>query len=163
MESMPNVYLICDELSPEEMNDLYCHPKIKAHISFTKGEGYGRPLLEASMSGKPLIVPYATGHTDFIKHTAVVKLPTELMNIHPSAVWQDVIIPESKWHYVNYDKTVDILLRFFKEYYLYQKMGTDQKAHVRNTFTLEAMGAKFKEILDKHVPEEAELILPDII
>ena len=35
------------------MNHLYNHSKVKAHISFTKGEGYGRPLTEAScMSGK---------------------------------------------------------------------------------------------------------------
>ncbi len=31
---------------------MYNHPKVKAHVSFTHGEGFGRPLLEASISEK---------------------------------------------------------------------------------------------------------------
>ena len=38
-----------------EMNEMYNHPKVKAHLTFTHGEGFGRPLLEASFSGKPII------------------------------------------------------------------------------------------------------------
>ena len=36
---LPNVYLLHGELLDEEMNELYNHPKVKAHVSFTKGEG----------------------------------------------------------------------------------------------------------------------------
>jgi glycosyltransferase involved in cell wall biosynthesis len=53
--NLPSIYLLHGELSDKEVNILYNHPKIKAHISFTKGEGYGRPLLEASISAKPVI------------------------------------------------------------------------------------------------------------
>ena len=42
-------------MTDEEMNSLYNHPKVKSHISFTHGEGFGRPLLEACVSGKPII------------------------------------------------------------------------------------------------------------
>ena len=48
----PKVYLLHGDLSDYEMNSLYNHPKIKAMISFTKGEGFGRPLLEFSLTGK---------------------------------------------------------------------------------------------------------------
>ena len=37
------------------MNKLYNHPKVKAMVSLTKGEGFGRPLLEFSLTGKPII------------------------------------------------------------------------------------------------------------
>ena len=37
------------------MNKLYNHPKIKCFVSLTHGEGFGRPLLEASMVGLPVI------------------------------------------------------------------------------------------------------------
>ena len=63
--SYPNVYLLHGDLTPEEMNALYNHPKVKAHVSFTKGEGYGRPLAEAAISGKPVITTNWSGHTDF--------------------------------------------------------------------------------------------------
>jgi hypothetical protein len=39
------------------MNCLYNHPKIKAMLSFTHGEGYGRPLAEFAVSKKPIIAP----------------------------------------------------------------------------------------------------------
>jgi hypothetical protein len=48
----PNIYVLHGDLSDEEMNEMYNHPKVKAHVSFTHGEGFGRPLLEASLSEK---------------------------------------------------------------------------------------------------------------
>ena len=51
----PNIYLVHGDFTDDEMNGLYNHPKVKAHISFTHGEGFGRPLLEASLSEKPVI------------------------------------------------------------------------------------------------------------
>ena len=56
-KKLPNVYLIHGDLSDKEMNQLYNHPKVKAHVTFTHGEGFGRPLLEASFSGKPILAP----------------------------------------------------------------------------------------------------------
>ena len=41
------------DLSDKEINQLYNHPKVKSFISFTHGEGFGRPLLEATMTGLP--------------------------------------------------------------------------------------------------------------
>ncbi|MFN9899011.1 MAG: glycosyltransferase, partial [bacterium] len=64
-QPMPNIYLLHGELTDDEMNSLYNHPKVKAHVSLTKGEGFGRPLLEASISGKPVIASGWSGHMDF--------------------------------------------------------------------------------------------------
>ena len=52
---LPNIYLFHGEISDEEVNQLYNHPKVKAMVSFTKGEGFGRPLLEFSLVKKPII------------------------------------------------------------------------------------------------------------
>ena len=59
---LPNIYLLHGDLEDYEMNELYNHPKVKAHISFTHGEGFGRPLLEASLTGKPVIFPAWSGY-----------------------------------------------------------------------------------------------------
>ena len=53
--SLPNIYLIHGEVSDEEINNLYNHPKVKAMVCLTKGEGFGRPLLEFSLVKKPII------------------------------------------------------------------------------------------------------------
>ena len=52
--NFPNIYILDGDFTNEEMNSIYNHPQVKAHVSFTHGEGFGRPLLEACISGKPL-------------------------------------------------------------------------------------------------------------
>ena len=47
-ETLPNIYLLHGEFTDVEINELYNHPKVKAMLSLTKGEGFGRPLLEFS-------------------------------------------------------------------------------------------------------------------
>ena len=74
-DDLPDVYLLHGDLTDEEMNQMYNHPKVKAHLTFTHGEGFGRPLLEASFSGKPILAPIATGQADFLDKMYVVELP----------------------------------------------------------------------------------------
>ena len=47
------------------MNELYNHPKVKAMVSMTKGEGYGRPLAEFGLSKKPIIASGWSGQCRF--------------------------------------------------------------------------------------------------
>jgi glycosyltransferase involved in cell wall biosynthesis len=75
---LPSIYLFHGELSDDEMNELYNHSKVKASVSFTKGEGYGRPLLEASISGKPIIASNYSGHLDFLDPEMSILLPGEI-------------------------------------------------------------------------------------
>ena len=64
-KNLPNIYLLHGEFTDEEMNELYNHNKVKAMVSLTKGEGFGRPLLEFSLSKKPIIVSGWSGHVGF--------------------------------------------------------------------------------------------------
>ena len=43
--NLPNIYLLHGDFTDEEMNEIYNHSRVKAMISLTKGEGFGRPLL----------------------------------------------------------------------------------------------------------------------
>ena len=53
-------------LSDSEMNLLYNHPKIKCMVSLTHGEGFGRPLQEATMTGLPVLASAWSGQLDFL-------------------------------------------------------------------------------------------------
>ena len=55
-KTLPSVYLLHGDFTDDEMNELYNHPKVKDHVNITHGEGFGRPLLESSISGKPVIL-----------------------------------------------------------------------------------------------------------
>ena len=63
---LPNIYLVHGDFYDDEINELMNHPKVKAHINITHGEGFGRPLLEASVTEKPVIASNWSGHVDFL-------------------------------------------------------------------------------------------------
>ena len=159
---MPNIYLLHGELSDEEVNELYNHPKVKAHVTFTKGEGYGRPLLEASVSQKPVIAPAYSGHLDFLDKEMSVLLPGQLTQIHPSAVVQNMLIPESSWFTVDYKKAADVLEDIFKNSKKYSEGAKRQSYRSRTEFSLEKMGEKLIELIDNKIPKSVELKLPQL-
>jgi glycosyltransferase involved in cell wall biosynthesis len=159
---LPSIYLLHGELSDEEVNILYNHPKVKAHVSFTKGEGYGRPLLEASISGKPVIAPNYSGHIDFLDKEMSTLLPGQITQIHGSAVVQDMLIAESGWFTVDYKKAADTLEDVYKNYKKYTDGAKRQSYRSRTEFSLEKMGENLLALLETKVPKQVEFKLPKL-
>mgnify|MGYP000321270399 CR=1 FL=1 len=131
-DKAPNVYLLHGDLSDNEMNSLYNHPKVKAMISFTKGEGYGRPLAEFGMTGKPVIVSDWSGHKDFMKYG--VMLPGELTPVHQSAT-DKFILKEASWFTVNYSYASKILVDVIDNYKKYLEISRKQPHHIKTNFS----------------------------
>jgi glycosyltransferase involved in cell wall biosynthesis len=161
-DELPNIYLLHGELSNEEVNELYNHSKVKAHVSFTKGEGYGRPLLEASVSQKPVIASNWSGHLDFLNSDMSILLPGELKQVHPSAVVQDMILPESAWFTVDYKKASETFEDVYKNYKKYIDGAKRQAYRSRTEFNLEKMSENILNILDERIPKPVELKLPQL-
>lgn len=162
-KSLPSVYVLHGDLTDDEMNSLYNHPKVKAHVTFTKGEGYGRPLAEASLSQKPIIAPNWSGHTDFLKDA--ILLPGQLTNVHPSAAWENVIIQESQWFTVDYGYAASAMRDVVENYKNYVVMGKKQASNIKNQFSFDAMDQLLNKMLDSNVPEfpkQVQLKLPQL-
>ena len=159
---LPSIYLIHGELSDDEINELYNHPKVKAHVSFTKGEGYGRPLLEASISQKPVIASNYSGHLDFLNSEMSILLPGQVTQIHSSAAVKDMLIPESGWFTVNYDKASETLEDVYKNYKKYIDGAKKQAYRSRTEFSLEKMSEILINILEEKVPKQIQLKLPQL-
>ena len=159
----PNVYLLHGDLEQVELNSLYNHPKVKAHISFTKGEGFGRPLLESSLSGKPVVASNWSGHIDFLAPHSTL-LPGNLAKLHPSAVWGEILLADSMWFNVNYNYASKVLKDIFKSYKKYLLSGKKQMAHSKKNFGLEKMNKDFADIVNKYVvkKEQVQLSLPPL-
>ena len=162
-DKCPPIHLLFGDLTDEQMASLYHHPKVKAMVSFTKGEGYGRPLCEFTLTGKPILATKWSGHVDFLpeKHTDFLEGAIE--EIHQSVADQ-FLLKEAKWFQVNYSYAASILEKVFKNYKTHL---TKSKGFVDNTkknFSLQAMHDKFKVIMDEYVklPEFVSLKLPEI-
>ena len=162
---LPNVYFLHGDFTDDEMNQLYNHPKVKAHITLTHGEGFGRPLLEATISQKPVIAPNWSGHVDFLTKNLAVLLDGELQNVEKGAVPDDMLTEGAQWFTVNYQQTSAVMKDVYKSYRKYtlnaKKLGVVNKSK----FSLDAMTRELGKILDKYVPEfpkEVQLNLPKL-
>ena len=160
---LPNVYLLNGNLSDTQMNELYNHPKVKAMVSLTKGEGYGRPLSEFCLSKKPLIVSGWSGHMDFIDPTNCVVLPGNLENVHDSAAnkW---LLKETKWFQVGSKNAIDAFKEVRKHYNKFIVGGKKQGFKIKSEFSFDSMKQLISETL-KTVPEfpkEIKLNLPNL-
>ncbi len=149
--SLPNVYLIHGDLTPQELNRLYNHPKVKVHVSFTHGEGFGRPLLEATLSGKPLLTSGWSGHLDFLPQGMSNLLPGTIAPI-PASACNEWLIKEAQWFNVNYSVAAQRLEDMFENYIKYIPNAEKLRQQNAEKFTLEAGNKVFMDILEKNLP-----------
>jgi hypothetical protein len=146
-DKLPNIYLIHSTLTDWEMNSLYNHPKVKCHISFTRGEGFGRPLLEACVSGKPVIVSGWSGHMDFINPSYHCVVGGKLEDVHKSAANQ-FLLKESKWFTIDYQEASGFMLDVKKNYKKYLKQSNKYKVTIKNKFSFDKMIDRLGTLLD---------------
>lgn len=163
--TLPNIYLLHGEMTDQEINGLYNHPKIKAMISFTKGEGFGRPLLEFTTTGKPVIASGWSGQLDFLHKDYSFLVGGDLENVHPSAVVDKMILKESKWFKPDDGQVGTALKESFKNYKELLKRSRKHKKYTKDNFSLDKMVELVDTVLSNNVPEFAqkiELKLPSL-
>jgi glycosyltransferase involved in cell wall biosynthesis len=155
---VPNVYLAYGDFTETEMNDLYNHNKVKAHVSFTKGEGFGRPLIEAALTSKPIITTNWSGHVDFLNAETSVLLPGTLTKVHKSAAWKGVLNEDSEWFSVDLGVAAGFLKDVFKNYKSYTEKSRKTYHHIKTNFSFDAMKDKLGSILDSRIPEFPKML-----
>ena len=146
--SLPNIYLVHGEMTDQEINLLNNDPKVKSFISFTKGEGFGRPLLEGAITGKPTVVSNWSGHIDFMKPDYNILIGGELKKIDPSAS-NNWLIPDSKWFNINIDIAKRALKDLFKNYKKYLNSSRKQTQYLKENWSLDKMADKLNMLLEK--------------
>lgn len=162
---LPNVYLLHGELEDNEMNALFNHDKVKVHISFTHGEGFGHPLLLSTLSGKPLLAPHWSGHLDFLNPKLTQFLEGNIVPIPDEAV-NDWFVKDARWFDVDFNMASKQMMNYYKNYDEKLLANAEAlRAENAEKFSLKAMDTVLHGYLDKYVPEfpsEAPLILPKL-
>ena len=163
-KDIPNVYLLHGDFSDTDVNLLYNHPKVKAMVSLTKGEGFGRPLLEFSLAKKPIIASGWSAPIEFLDPNFTVALKGELKTVGQSAV-NDWIIKESQWFNVDYGQVGYYLKDVFENYKKYTDGAKRQAYKSKNEFSWDKMFEKVDQMLTERIPDfpkELQLQLPKL-
>ena len=162
---LPNIYLIHGDLEDEDINDLYNHSKVKSMISFTKGEGFGRPLLEFSITEKPIIASGWSGHTDFLDKDCSILIGGNLNPIHKSSLMPNILIEQGQWFQPEDGQVGFALKDVFENYKNYLPGAKKQASISKNKFSFEKMTELLGKILDEKtnpIPKFVPLELPKL-
>ena len=161
-DNLPNIYILHGEFTNEELNKINNDSKIKAFVSFTKGEGFGRPLLEQAITGKPVITTNWSGHIDFIRPEYNILLGGELKPIHESAAnkW---LIKEANWFNVNTEIAAKAMKDVYKKYKKYIETSRKQTKFLKENFSQDKMTEVLNGYMDKiKVTKNVPLKLPQL-
>ena len=164
-KTLPKVYLLHGSFSDSEMNELYNHPKVKAMVSLTKGEGFGRPLLEFSSVDKPIIATNWSGHTDFLQGKYNIMVGGELSRVHKSAAVPNMILEESEWFRPKLEDIGYALNNVWEEYELVINNAKLQGSYSRKYYSFKKMKNQIKSIFKdnlKVLPKKMELNIGNI-
>ena len=162
---VPNLYLIHGDLTINEMAILYNHPKIKTFLTCTHGEGFGRPMLEASCCDLPVIAPNWSGHMDFLNPSESLIIQGKLSQVPKAAVWAPIVVEQSKWYDVSEDDVKRKLRLAFNNYKSILKKAKRLGKKNRKSFSLNKMASEFSKIIDgviENMPQQVSLKLPKL-
>tara|TARA_R110000824_G_scaffold3106_2_gene14233 strand:- start:1708 stop:3006 length:1299 start_codon:yes stop_codon:yes gene_type:complete len=143
------VYVLHGDNTDEEMAGLYTHPKIKALVSLTHGEGFGLPLFEAAYMALPIIAPDWSGHLDFLyvptkdkkgkirQKPHFAKLDYDISPVPQEAVWNGVLHKDSMWCYPKQGSYKMRLRELFKDHGRFKSQANKLQKWVIENFEAE--------------------------
>tara|TARA_B110000285_G_scaffold2114_1_gene2234 strand:+ start:430 stop:1734 length:1305 start_codon:yes stop_codon:yes gene_type:complete len=162
-KNIPSIYLLHGEFTNKEMNEIYNHPKVKSMVSFTKGEGFGRPLLEFSLIDKPIIASGWSGQLDFLNKDYVALCGGKINPIDGSAQVKGMLIEGSQWFDVDHNYVNHFYQEIINNYDVWLEKAKNQGKISREEFCFNKMTKKISELFSKNLPElpkKMELKLP---
>ncbi len=155
-----SVYLVHGDLSLEQMNSLYTHPKMKGFVTLTHGEGYGLPIFEAAYHGLPVVAPAWSGQNDFLYapvksgkqkkaklRPLFAKVDYTMARVPPQSVWAGVIQEDASWCYPTESGAKSAMRDVYSNHSNYVGMARKLKKHMLKNFTEEQMTAKFADAI----------------
>jgi hypothetical protein len=150
-----SVHLLHGHMSETEMQALYKHPKIKAVVSSTHGEGFGFPMFEASYNELPVIATDWSGHLDFltmkdeegVEKKMFAKVDYELNAIAQEHTWQGVLEQGTAWAYPRASHFKSRMREVFKDYPRFKSWAKKLNKWVRTEFEAEKVYTKFAELI----------------
>ena len=156
-DKCPSIYLLHGDMEETDMSNLYHHPKVKAMISFAKGEGYGRPMAEFTMTGKPIIASGWSGQMDFLPPDNAVLLEGALTQVDDSAADQ-FCMKEAQWFTVNYSSAANKIYDVYNKYDSYLEKSKGLRENTLKNFTLDNMHDRFTQLMDTYVKKAPQIV-----
>lgn len=147
-ECRPSIYLLHGDLSESEIHSIYTHPKIKAFITHTKGEGFGRPILEATLCGLPILATKWSGHLDIIDKKNSILLPGKLVNITKET---SLFSTKAKWMEVDKNVSSQKIRDVYQNYDKYNTKAVKLKEINKSKFDINKISSLYESLFSRYI------------
>lgn len=155
--SKANVYLLHGPMTTKQIGSLYRHPKVRAFVSFTRGEGFGLPFLEAAANGLPIVATDHSSYTEFLKVNGESKFVRAdfVMKEVPQRFIEGRVIPQgSRWAEVPPQESSSVLAKLFKKgFSVPLEWAKDLKPIVREKYNIHNLVNYLADELCEKAPE----------
>tara|TARA_B100002019_G_scaffold110770_1_gene95276 strand:- start:10457 stop:11641 length:1185 start_codon:yes stop_codon:yes gene_type:complete len=139
----PNIYLLHGELNNKQLYDLYNNDKVKAFVTHTKGEGFGRPLLEAILSGLPIVCPKFGGYLDFLNDSNSSLINGKLLDVGSN---NSLFCENAKWIHVDVKKSSKAMIDVFENYNHHKEKVSKSIGNIKENFSKKSAHEKYENI-----------------
>lgn len=143
----PRVHILHGDMSNSDVAALYVHPKVKALVSLTRGEGYGLPILEAAASGLPIIATNWSGHLDFMQHGKFIDIDYTLDEVHASRIDGKLFIKGSKWATPKEEDFKRKVVKFRNASTTPKEWAESLKQKIRQNYSIKSIVDNYNQIM----------------
>lgn len=145
------IYLLHGPMTREEMRDLYQSPKLCGLVSTTRGEGFGLPLLEAAVSGLPIVATDWSAHTEYLTGPSFLRSHYDLNTIPNERIDGKIFVQGAKWAEAREGNFSRKMKQLVNESEKYKSAAKNLSEKLRETHSLANLQSTFGEIITEYI------------
>jgi len=145
----PKLHILHGDLTNSEVAQLYKHNSIKAFVLLSRGEGFCLPMLDATVSGVPVIAPKHSGYLDFMKHGKFIEVDYTLKEVHQTRIDNNIFVPGAKWAEASETDFKKRVRKFRNASKMPKEWANDLSKIVKEKFSFKTVSEEYEKVLSE--------------